>query len=367
MPEEFNFDDALIKNAQGGEGSPENTPTEDTPKAVEPEVVPEVEPKEDDAGISQVEDDTVPNEPDASIEDGTPPAEETPTEEEAVPEVNVFDDWDVVDDSEEPTVVAEDVTILNELGFEGLTVEQAKAKIKELSDGPAPEDPFAGLPENLKQAITLAKKDGDWLQLLGVNSVDYNTIDDNVLLQNSLAPYFTDAETGVLDKDGLIDHLEDMSEVDKRIRARQLKDDLIYKQNIESQRIEAEAAKARATADIELKKALDSTSEIKSYKLSSAHKKELYEGISSGKMIQEMFFDKNGAMDYNKVIDSYFNHLYGKKADSFMRQRLASSAKKDLLKKLGNVEVEPKPSGLPEVAPEGYDPQAALAKHLMGK
>lgn len=346
------FDELLIKNAGNGE----ETPIEETP--AEPPVVEEIE------ETPVIPEETPVENPDEVIEEDTPAAEETPVEEVEEEAELVFDDWDVVEETEEPEVADSAVTVLSDLGFEGLTVEQAKAKIKELQDAEQV-DPLAAVPDNLKKAIELAKQDGDWLQFLSINQVDYSSIDNDVLLANSLVPYFTDAE-GNLDREGLDDYMDDMPEVDKNIRAKQLKSDLIRSQEMESQRIEAEAAQRRVEADRELKAALDRTEEIRGLKLKPAHKKKIYEGVSTGQMIQEMFFDKSGKMDMNKVIDHYFNHLYGKQADTYMKQRITSTTKKDMLHKLGNVQVNPKPSDLPGAVPEAYNPQKEFAKSLLG-
>lgn len=366
------FEELLIKNK--GTQEPEPTPAEPA-KPAEPVVEPKKEEITPEAGEeAAIEptpsegDQTSSNEPVASSEEGTEPPVEAPTEPSEEGTETVFDDWDVTETPEaevpEEAVNVDSSVVLKDLGLEGLTVDEAKNRIQQLKDAEGV-DPLSNLPENLKQAIKLAQNDGDWLQFLGVNAVDYNSIDDSVLLANSLAPYFTDAE-GKIDKEGLEDYMEGMTEVDKQIRARQMKDELIAKQAAQSKQFEVEATQRRVEADRDLKAALDATEEIRGLKLKPNHKKKIYDGISTGDMIKEMFFDKQGKMDFNKVIDHYFNHLYGKQADTYLRQRITSSTKKDMLDKLGNVQVQPKPSDMANAAPEEYNSQKALANHLTG-
>jgi len=78
-----------------------------------------------------------------------------------------------------------------------------------------------------------------------------------------------------------------------------------------------------------------------------------------------MFQGKDGNWDWKKVVKAYFNHLYGDKADGYMKQRITTKAKKEMLNKLSNVQVNPKPSDLPNTTSEEYNPQKAFAKELI--
>jgi hypothetical protein len=362
------FEDALIKNA-GGEATQEPTPEETAKPEDTVEDTPQVE-ETPEAGIESSES-TEPeveassNEPEALKEEGTESAEESPTETE--PEgAQLFEDWDSVENTPEipeDAVNVDATSVLKDLGFDGLSVEQAQAKIQEMKDASVV-DRFEGVPDNLKEAIELAKNDGDWLEFLGVTSVDYNNISDDVLLTNNLAHYFTNAE-GVLDREGLEDYMDEMSDVDRQIRARQIRDQLVGQQQLRKQDLERQAEQRRAEADRQLRAALDKAEDIRGFKLTAANKKKIFEGISSGDMIREMFQDKAGNWDWGKVITNYFNHLYGSKADSYMKQRITSSTKKDFLKKLSNVEVEAKPSDLPEATPEQMTAQKQMVKDLL--
>jgi len=285
------------------------------------------------------------------------------TEPVVEPEDIIIDEWDTTPVIEAETNTEVDYTALGtELGFEVTSKESLVTKVKELSEQ-ASIDPLARVPEQLKKAIDLAQKGGDYLRFLGVTDVDYSKIDDRTLLENDLAQHFQD-ETGVVDKEALQDYMESIDEVDLGIRAKQLKSQLIYAQAQESDKLQMEASQRQAVAEQDLKRVIKSVDEIRGFKLNPNHKKMLFDGISSGDMIAEMFYGKDGQLDFDKAVKIYFDYKYGDKANTVLRQRANTAAKKQVLKELGNVNVEVGADGLPDVTPKVRTSQDDLRDHL---
>ena len=359
------FEQALIDNA--GFEEPVVEPEVTEPAVAEPVVEPVVEPA---AAEPTTEEPTVetPEEPSSTepdsttVDDSTPPAEPEISE----PEVGTesLDNWD--DDGEPETEPADkdvdSIRILKDFGFEGLTVDQAKEKINKLRET-TNVDPFADLPDNLKQAIQIAKDNGDYLEYLGVTSVNYDNVDARILFENNMASYFVDKD-GEFDKEGFKDYIDGLDEKEIEIKGKQLKQELIARQQEQTRRLEADAGQRRVQAEKDLKIVLDSVDSIRGFKLKPSHKKIIFDNITSGDMINEMFYDKTGNMDFDKVVKIYFDYKWGDRATKFLQQRMETSAKKELLKELGNVNVTTPPPILPGAVPEKKTAQDLMAEHL---
>lgn len=338
----------------------------------------EVEVKEEVNTVPVIEEEVVETPkvetPDVEVEDKEA---ELPKEDEIAPteevskdtelKVDNFDEWDETNTEE----VIEDKpkefdysNLAKDLGFESTTRDGIIAEVKAIKEEKAQSTELvAGLPDNLAKAIEIAQLDGDYLQYLGVTSVDYNKVDNMTLVQDQFTKYLTDAN-GNVDVEKLAEALEGLTDLDIEMRGNELKSQYIAQQEQFKNNVQREAQDAKLKADVELKSALAKTDNIRDLKLNGTHKKDLYDSISSGKMVQDLFYGSDGQMDYEKVVKVVFDAKYGDKVDKYLKQRITTATKKEMLDKLSNVQIKPKTGELaaPDKKPENA--QAGLADYL---
>ena len=349
----------------------------ETPEEVvieeEIEIVPETTEEVETPEVEEETPDVTNEEPEPPSEDDTTLVDESANVDDE--EVSNFDNWDetpteeVVDDTE--TVTEPNYADLaKDLGFEAKTKEEIIAKVKAIEATTAQKaEEAAGLPDNLKKAIEIAQLDGDYLQYLGVTSVDYNQVDNAVLVQDQLSrlPSMQLANGEGVDVEKLAEALEGMTDLDIEMRGNEIKTHLVAQQDTFKANVEREAQVARLEADTNLKASLDKLQEVRGFKLNGTHKKKLYDSISSGQMVQDLFYGKDGKMDYDKVAKIVFDATYGDKVDGFLKQRITTSTKKALLKKVGNVQIEPKAGELPNATNKPRSAQGSFADSLAGR
>lgn len=370
MSEYKNVEDPFIQaaNRQVAKNAPVEEP-EVVEEVVEETIVPEtVEPTETPIS-EEVDTTTVPTE-----EDEVTPAAE-PTEEEAE-DVDIFENWDELSSEEEdaPTTDPQrlDISSITDslkdvFGEDKIDSAQALVqKVRELhQEKSRAADSLAGIPENLKKAIEIAQLDGDYLQYLGVTSVDYNSVDDTTLVQDKYARLLTDAN-GNVDVEKLAEIMEGMSDTQIELQGKELRNQYIANQRQFETQVAKEAQAAKLEADRELRKALEGLNEVRGFKLNATHKKNLYESISSGKIVQDLFYGDDGKMDYAKIAKIVFDYQNGDKINKVLTQRIKTSAKKEMIDKLSNKNVDTSRSepARPDTAPKTA--QAAAAEWLRG-
>jgi len=295
-------------------------------------------------------------------EDDTPEQEDTPNEELAE-EDGVISDWDVASESAEETTEFDFKSLANEVGFEAESKDDFVSKINEMKAKAETPDPMANVPDTLKKAIEIANQDGNYLEYLGVTSVNYDAVPNFDIVQSHYGQLFTKPD-GSVDTDLLEMKMDGMTDADIEVEGQTLKSQYKGQQDARTAQIEAETARNREEADKSLRVALDSLKEVNGFKFNPTHKKRLYDGITSGNMIQEMFNGNDGKIDQNKVIKAYSNHLYGEQQSKYLRQQIATKAKKEVLDKLSNKQISPK-TGLPNVSPKKEKSgQSKLAEEL---
>ena len=298
-------------------------------------------------------------------EEGTTLTEEVSTEKTV--EADNFKNWDetITEEATENKPIEIDYSNLaKDLGFESTSRDEIIAEVKAIREEKAKSaELVAGLPDNLTKAIEIAQLDGDYLQYLGVTSVDYNKVDNMTLVQDQFTKHLTDAN-GTVDVEKLAEALEGLSDLDIEIRGKELKSQYIAQQEQFKQKVQGEAQAAKAKADIDLKDALGKIDDVRGLKLNGTHKKSLYDSISSGKMVQDLFYGSDGKMDYDKVVKVVFDAQYGDKVDKYLKQRITTTVKKDMLNKIGNKQVQTKTGGLAEPDKKPQNAQSELAEQL---
>ena len=332
----------------------EDAPVEETPK--------EQVPQEEDKPTQEPSDNEVIQESEPPQEEDTKPEEEASKED--IQEDGTISDWDVVENEveagETKPAEVDFKSIASELGFEAATKEELIEKVSEVKAKAEAPDALADLPDNLKEAITIAKQDGDYLEYLGLTSVDYDAYDNAVIVQNHYANVLRDAN-GNVDTEKLEMMMDSMTEAEIDVKGIELKQSYKAARDQRSNAIKEKAARERQEADRQLKSTLDSLTDHRGFKLNSTHKKQLYDGISSGDMISQMFNGPDGKPDMNKVVRAYSDFLFADKQNKFLRQQASTQAKKEVLNRLSNKQIEPKTS-LPTPKKEIKDTQGKLAQ-----
>lgn len=259
--------------------------------------------------------------------------------------------------TEEPEAQISEVdysALSNDLGFAVTSKDDVVSRFQELNKTvetlkTEAESADASVPDDLKEAMKLAKDGGDYLEYLKISSVDYDNINEVELFEYEVAQIFTDSK-GNVDSEGLEEYLDGLSDVDKKLKGRELKNQYKQKQEAKLQVIAQEAARKKATADAALKKAVDSIKTVAGFKVSPNQKANLVNDISSGKMVQSLFYDKAGNYDFNKIAENYFKIQNFDKIQNFYKQRVKTSTKREILQETTNSNVNTRHS-IPNAKP----------------
>lgn len=272
----------------------------------------------------------------------------TPVESTPVTPANAvnLEDWD----ADQPTTPApsEIDPFFKEVGIEAQSMEEVKVKLKERLK-------TKEYPDNLKKAIEVYEKGGDFLDVLKINSVDYSKIDP-------IAIYESHIQSNSLNPEEARAYLDGKSEVEKRIEGKRLQQQYInYQKQQESElmgKLEQEATRkvlARKEADERLKTTLDKVEDIAGLKLKPHHKADIFDAITTGRMQRELFFDsKSGDYDFNSMIETYFLKKNLPKIMDHLKRATETSTKRNFLKEITNAQIET-PSERPQPETQQVD------------
>lgn len=216
-------------------------------------------------------------------------------------------------------------------------VNTLNTNVKELKDQSSL---LEGLPEDLRQAIQIAKDKGDYREYLGLTATDFSTVDPRDLFEAQLidSGLFNNTD-GSLDEDRLSDYLDALPDQDVVVRGTQIKNELVARQQTKKQTLEREAAQRKVAETAALKETLDKTESINGFKLKPNHKKDLFEGIQSGKLFNELFYDKTGKYDYKKVVENTFLLKNKEAIFNYLRTKSTNQGKKAIIDKLTNPDI----------------------------
>lgn len=305
----------------------------------------------------------------------TPPVEVPPTEATpAVPTTPVateptgpIDNWDSETIPQAPVLAVPDFSELGKaIGLEGIkTREEFEGKIKEALKR---EIPLTGVPDPLKKAVELAKNGGDYLQFLKVSQVDYSKIPPDQIYENWVKTNLT-APDGTVDAQQVSDFLASKTPLEKKLEGTRLQNDYIAWQRNQEDALIRDNEARKQLANMKLKEALDKVNDINGFKIKASDKAETYDRITSGKMQQDLFYDKEGNFDYEKMAkvdllirksDKMFSYLSDKVRNSTIREKVAE---------IQNVQITPT-TEKPTADPIKIDPITnyieALRKQRMG-
>lgn len=268
--------------------------------------------------------------------------EETQSDKDDDPDL--ISDWDE-DEADSKSGDVDITSVLSDIGIEADNAETARTYIQELKEKVTTlEEANSGndnLPNELVEAIEVHKDGGNYLEYLKITSVDYSIIDPVDLWMHDKSQYFLDPATKQIDEERLNAYAEKIGEDQIRIEGSQLKD------RMQNQRTDKEKAFRQATIDrktkneADLKEVMSKIDSISNYKLTPNHKQTLLNGILTGKMMKDMFFNTDGSYDYPKMIDNYFKSKYFDKVKGRDVKRAASEAKKQIIKTTTNAKIKP--------------------------
>jgi len=282
------------------------------------------------------------------LDDDEEVVEEVVEDEEEVQEEEVLDDLDLDgwDENEEVEVEKPSVSykdIATELGFGDLETKEDLVKaIKEKEESTAKEKvgkEFDGLPDELLDAIKLVKNGGDYREYLNVTAIDYKKIDAKKFFIEAAKEHFI-KDDGTLDSESLQDFVDDQDETMMDIQGAAIKKQYVERQETEKRLLASNALKRKELTEMKLNDVLSNFSSFNGYKVNESHKKRLYQDITTGKAMKEMFYDKNGEYDMSKVVKAYFYYLKGGQMEKFRAQRAKNTALRDVLGDANNADLK---------------------------
>jgi hypothetical protein len=334
------------------------------PYVATPPAEPQAPSVQDDPILEHTE---VPVEPVAPATSEAPKAPEVPAVAVADQGDTTFNDWDAVETpTPSETVPAIPVEVYIELGKAlGLEKDQSKETVLQAINTLKAEVEKSKLPDasqipgELKKAIELAQKGGDYLEYLKVSTLDYSSADEIELYENYIIDSSADAE-GKIDFDAVNDYLENMPKVEKELRAKEFKRQLINEQSRRVRDIEIAALREREKHDMELKAALSGFNEIDGFKIDDRHRREVFDWVSSGKIMKDLFYGPDGQLDANKIAKIAFRNKYFDKLDAYQKNKIRNSTKREIFADISNAQVNTPPVPSNPAPKKPYDADAYM-------
>jgi hypothetical protein len=295
--------------------------------------------------IEQVVTPEVPLEPEPTAPVLEAPATpEVPAPAKEVPDaLEVWSDWDATPEVATPTEpVVPTPQVQNEIFVElskalGATITSKDDVIKLLEVEKQKTIPD-NIPAELKKAVELASKGADYLEYLKVNTVDYSKADPVELYENYIIDSLSD-EQGQVDEEKVNSYLDSLSDVQKELEGKRLQRQLIVEQQRRTVELEQSAIRAREKHDADLKAALRGFAEIDGFKVDDNHRRELFDWISSGGIMKDLFYGQDGSFDPIKAAKVAFRNKYYDKLDSYHKTKIRNATKREILKDITNQEI----------------------------
>lgn len=255
-------------------------------------------------------------------------------------------------------------------------VSELRTKVKQLE-----EKPLEGIPDELKQVLEVTKNTGDWKQYLTETLVDYTNVDPIQLYEEKFfeqavkLPKFRNPD-GTVNKDAILDALEQETDVRKMLEGERIKQSLIATQEAKKSQMLQSAQMKVQKADKDLATASQSLNELLPFtsygiKFEPKHSTQIYEGVNNSQLTKKHLgvryedLVRSGA-DMKAVVRTVAAAEY---AEKMLKSRIADSkalAKRELLQKVQNVQLTN--TGTP-VTPESekkreLSPAEKLKAHL---
>ena len=205
--------------------------------------------------------------------------------------------------------------------------EEYKQKVEELSKEPQ----FAD--ERLAQANEIAKNGGDYQEFLGLSQTDWSLVgDDELIAAIQLKPVFGD------DVENMNKYMADMDPVQKRLQADQIRTQLNQEQQQAMDKIRQDAAKKKIDTDAKIRSSLDSIDSLYGVKLTSGKKKSLYDELTTGNFMKNLFYT-DGKPDHKRMVENAYLLSNIKEIMKVNISRATNKGKKEVFDEASNPQV----------------------------
>jgi len=181
---------------------------------------------------------------------------------------------------------------LKELQDSKVNLEKELAAAKE-------ETPFAN--DDIKIANELAKGGGDFQKYLELSNIDYNGIEDDLLLTEIVAkPHLGD------NPEEIQNFLNGLTDSQKKIEANRIRKELSDKDAAKKQGILDNARNQKESMDNGIKDVLKGTKSMYGLEMTGHMKKKSFESLTSEKGLFSHIIGKDGQVDYKKAVEAQF-------------------------------------------------------------
>ncbi len=241
----------------------------------------------------------------------------------------IVEDWDTVAPAPvvAPVTVAP-VQVQPQFDFSdvakalGQEIKSKEDLIQSVTATKAKVDALSSLPENLAKAIEISQLGGNYLEYLGVTQVDWSKEDPITLYENSVINDLTDTN-GAVDYERVDRILDKIDDDEKELRGRNLQRQYSTYQSNQKAQLENQARAQRQAFEQSVKRSVEGLNEIFGFKLSPAHKDELYSDIVKGEDLKQA--DVN-----QRIINRFITKNFGK-IDSFRKTQIQNAVKREML------------------------------------
>lgn len=235
----------------------------------------------------------------------------------------VIEDWDLDPEPEngDSDPVFDYSVLSQEIGIEADTKEDLVSKLNAIKD------------ENKKLKEDLVNKPEE-----NLNQVDYSKINPKEFFIEASKELFVD-ENGTVDIDALNAFIDEQDPNMVNMQGNIIKKQYVQAQDDQLAREQVLAEQKRVQADTSLKNAIKEFDTFNGFKVKDNHKDQLYQDISTGKAMKEMFYTKDGEYDMSKVVKAYFYYKNGEKLEAYRSQRSKNSAMRNILDSSTNADL----------------------------
>lgn len=326
-----------VSEAEGSQAAPEESvaePTQEVEEVVESvvEITDEpVEPSEEPTETSEETTEPVIEEPVAAEESASISEEE-----------DIYAELYEEQSSEQDRqpIINEVVSSLsNELGVEATDVNGIIEAVKNrVETAESSVDEWKnGIPDELIQAVELAKSGGDYHSYLNVSSHDYDSVSDLDLVASTLTQHFVNPD-GTLDQDRLNKYVDDMTDDQIRVEGAKIRQHFKSSQEAAMQSKIDQANEKKSDFVKGIDKSLSEFNDVNGYKVSVGEKAFIKNAVADDTLMKELFFDKNGNWDFEKVIGTVFKARNFDKMQNHLASKIRNTTKREVIGKMSNVE-----------------------------
>lgn len=240
--------------------------------------------------------------------------------------------------------------IKDETDFIG-KISELKTKLKK-----SEESPLQGIPDDFKEVIEITKKTGDWKTYLAESIIDYSKVnpvklyEEQAFTELSKLARFRNGDGSPKEQE-IIDEIALIPETTRIVEGSRIQRSLIDQQ---LNRKNALVTQARERIIVKEKELSNSTKDLnqllpfESYgiKFEPKHAHNIYEGVVTSKLTKKHLgvsyedLVKSGA-DMKSVAKTIATAEYGEQMLKFKSSAATVAAKKEILEKVGNVQLTP--------------------------